>query len=269
VLRVHTLLDRDGLQVTDVACRHEARRGHLHEARHHSVVFVRRGCFVRQAAGAPQVLDPTSVYCINPDDEQRYDHPYAFGDDCTSVRVDAGLLASLWGGDPTLAGISLQSSPRVDLEHRLLLAAVRRREPPDELVERTISLVASALERADPRRVASGRPSAIRARAALVDAARQCLAADRGLSVPGLAAALHVSPHHLSRLFRAHTGHTISRHRMRLRARAALELLAAGDHDLTRLAAELGFTDQSHLCRVLREETGHAPSALRQLLGRT
>jgi AraC-like DNA-binding protein len=267
VLRVHTLLDRDGLQVTDVACRHEARQGHFHEAQHHAVVFVRRGCFVRQAAGAPQVLDPTSVYCINPGDEQRYDHPDASGDECTSVRVDARRLASLWGGDPTFACVALQSSPRVDLEHRLLLAAVRRREPPDELVERTISLVASALERADPRRVASGRPTATHARAALVDAARQSLAADPGLSVPDLAAALHVSPHHLSRIFRAHTGHTISRHRMRLRARAALERLAHGERDLTRLAAELGFTDHSHLCRVLREETGHAPSGLRELLG--
>jgi AraC-like DNA-binding protein len=36
--------------------------------------------------------------------------------------------------------------------------------------------------------------------------------------------------------------------------------------DLARVAADLGLTDQSHLCRVLRSETGVVPSALRRLL---
>jgi AraC-like DNA-binding protein len=62
------------------------------------------------------------------------------------------------------------------------------------------------------------------------------------------------------------TGHTISRHRVRLRARGAMERLAAGEHDLARLAADLGFADQSHLCRVIRTETGRTPSALRQVV---
>jgi AraC-like DNA-binding protein len=266
VLRAEILLDRDGVQVTDVACRHESGRGDAYEAGHHAVVFVRRGCFVRQAGGSAQVLDATSIYCINPGDEQRYDHPHPVGDDCTSVRIDARLLASLWGGEPTLPALPLRSSPRVDLEHRLLLAAVRRDGLPDALVERTIALVAAVLAGSDARRVASGRPSAIRDRAALVDAVRQRLAADPTVSLPDLAAALHVSPHHLSRTFRAVTGHTISRHRMRLRARTALERLAQGDHDLTRLAADLDFTDHSHLCRVLRAETTRTPSALRHHL---
>jgi AraC-like DNA-binding protein len=53
---------------------------------------------------------------------------------------------------------------------------------------------------------------------------------------------------------------------MRLRARAALERLAGGQSDLASLAADLGFADQSHLCRVVRDGTGHAPSALRRML---
>jgi AraC-like DNA-binding protein len=268
VLRADVLLDRDGVQVSAVACRHEARRGDAHEAGHHAVVLVRRGCFARSVGGAVQLLDPTGAYCINPGDEQRYDHPHDVGDDCTAVRVAPTLLASLWGGDPTLPAVPLTSSPGVDLEHRLLLAAVRRGEVPDGLVERTVSLVASTLETADAGRVASRRPSTDRARAALVDGARQHLAADPGRSLPDLAVALHVSPHHLSRTFRAVTGHTVSRHRMRLRTRSALDRLADGDHDLTRLAADLGFADHSHLCRVVRRETGRTPSALRAALAR-
>jgi AraC-like DNA-binding protein len=80
---------------------------------------------------------------------------------------------------------------------------------------------------------------------------------------------LAVSPHHLSRVFRSAVGHTISRHRMRLRVRGALERLAAGDDDLPRLAADLGFADQSHLWRVVRAETGRTPSALRHALAST
>ncbi|MQA75171.1 MAG: helix-turn-helix domain-containing protein, partial [Solirubrobacterales bacterium] len=103
-------------------------------------------------------------------------------------------------------------------------------------------------------------------RRALADAAREALAADPERSLPDLACALATSPHHLSRVFRAQTGHTVSRHRMRLRARAAMERLAGGERELARLAADLGFADQSHLCRVLRGETGRTPSALRAAL---
>ena len=53
---------------------------------------------------------------------------------------------------------------------------------------------------------------------------------------------------------------------MRLRARAALERLAGGERDLARLAADAGFADQAHLCRVVRAETGTTPSALREAL---
>jgi AraC-like DNA-binding protein len=67
-------------------------------------------------------------------------------------------------------------------------------------------------------------------------------------------------------VFAAITGHTISRHRMRLRTRAVLERLAAGEDDLAPLAADLGFTDPSHLYRIVRPETGVAPSVLRRLL---
>ena len=82
----------------------------------------------------------------------------------------------------------------------------------------------------------------------------------------GLAQTLCVSPHHLSRTFRSLTGETIARHRLRLRVRTVLERLARGEHHLARLAADVGFSDQSHLCRAVRSETGTTPSALRHAL---
>jgi AraC-like DNA-binding protein len=144
--------------------------------------------------------------------------------------------------------------------------AARRGDDPDELVERAIALAARALEQDDPRPVAAGRPATAQARRALVAGAREALAADPQSSLSQLARELAVSPHHLSRIFSSATGTTISRHRIRLRVRTTMERLAGGERNLARFAAELGFADQSHLCRAVRSETRRTPSALRRLL---
>jgi AraC-like DNA-binding protein len=264
---MHPVLDRDGVVIADVACQHPAGRGHASEhADGYALVFVRRGWFVRTVDGVASVLDPTVAYCLRPGDEQRYDHPHASGDDCTLLNLVPELIASLWGGDLTLPAGPLPTCSRIDLEHRLLLTGARRGDDPHELIERSIVLTARTLEVADARRVAAGRPATVTARRALADGVRQALAANPRHSLPELARMLAASPHHLSRVFHAATGHTISRHRMRLRARGALERLAGGERDLAMLAADLGFADQSHLCRVVAKETGHVPSELRQAL---
>src|SRR5437870_3129404 len=82
---------------------------------------------------------------------------------------------------------------------------------------RSISLVAALLARDDRARVDSGRPASARARRVMTAQAREALAADPRRSLGDLARELAVSPHHLSRVFRAGTGETISRHRIRLR----------------------------------------------------
>jgi AraC-like DNA-binding protein len=266
MLSRRTLVDSDGVGITDVACRWTRGRGLGERTRGHALIFVRRGCFVREADGVASTLDSTLAYCISPEQEERYDHPHAGGDDCTVLFLSPEIVASLAGGEPSLPRRPLAASPEIDLEHRLLLAAARRSDDPHELVERAIVLAARALEQEDPRPVAAGRPATAHARRALVAGAREALAADPERSLLHLARELAVSPHHLSRIFRFTTGTTISRHRIRLRVRAAMERVAGGERNLARLAAELGFTDQSHLCRAVRSETGQTPSALRRLL---
>jgi AraC-like DNA-binding protein len=267
MLNATTLHHDAGIEICDVACRHHRGRGLADEQTSgHALVFVRRGCFVRSSDGIESVLDPTLAYCMHPGEEQRYDHPHDHGDDCTSLFIDPQLVASIWGGDPMLPCEPLPTSPGIDIEHRALLSAARSGADPSELFERAIELSASVLEQAEKRRVCAGQPAGTRARRAIADGAREILAESPERSLPELARELSISPHHLSRVFRAMTGHTISRHRMRLRTRAALDRLAAGEQSLARLAADLGFADQSHLCRVLHQETGRAPSALRRSL---
>jgi AraC-like DNA-binding protein len=267
MLSRRTLVERDGVGIAEVACRWIAGRGRGERADKYALVFVRRGCFVREADGVASTLDSTLAYCINPEQEERYDHPHAGGDDCTVLFLSPEVVASLEGGEPSLPRRPLAASPEIDLEHRLLLGAARRGDDPHELFERAIALAASALEQDDPRPVAAGRPATASARGALVAEAREALAADPQRSLPHLARELAVSPHHLSRVFSSATGTTISRHRIRLRVRAALERVAGGERNLARLAADLAFTDQSHLCRAVRSETGQTPSVLRRLLG--
>jgi AraC-like DNA-binding protein len=270
MLSKRVVLDSDAIAIEDFACRHPGRRGDAVESTtRHALVFVRRGCFIRSVDGVESLLDPTLAYCMSPGEEERFDHPRTSGDDCTTIALDPALAASLCGGDETLPPGPLPVPPRLDLAHRLLLASVPKAGDPDQLIERAITLAGATLEQADPRRVVVGRPATARARRRLVEDARELLAAEPGCPLPRLARTLAVSPHHLSRIFRAATGHTISRHRMRLRARTALERLAGGEDDLARLAADVGFADQSHLCRVLRAETGRPPSALRQAIGRS
>jgi len=261
-----TLFERDGIGIADVACR--SARGRAREGEHpreHALVFVRRGCFVRKSEGVVSTLDSTLAYCVNPAQEERYDHPHAGGDDCTALFLSPEIVVSL-EGEPSLPRQTLTASPEIDLEHRLLLAAARRGDDPHELVECAIALAARALDQHDPRPVAAGRPATAGARRALVAGARELLAADLQRPLPQLARELAVSPHHLSRIFSTATGTTISRHRLRLRVRAAMERIADGERNLARLAAELGFADQSHLCRAVRSETRRTPSALRTIL---
>src|SRR3954447_5504445 len=250
VLSVDTVATAEGIRIADVRCRHRRGPGVAEESGAHAIVFVRRGCFAR----GDTLLDPTLAYCMQPGEEHRFDHPHAGGDDCTALFLDEDGVAALPGG--ALPTAPLRVTPALDLAHRLLLATARRGE---DVGERAVLLAAAALEQARP-------PRARDAHRALADGAREALAEAPERSLRDLAALLAVSPHHLSGVFGAETGETIARHRMRLRARAALERLGDGEHDLARLAADLGFADQSHLCRVMHAETGSAPSALRARL---
>jgi AraC-like DNA-binding protein len=101
----------------------------------------------------------------------------------------------------------------------------------------------------------------------LVAEAREVLADGRyayGLSE--IAARVHCSPHHLSRVFRAVTGETLTEHRNRMRVRAVLGDLQDGADCLRTLAAHYGFADQAHLTRVVRRHLGRPPSAVQRML---
>lgn len=265
-LEKRPLLATGGLAVADVRC-HSCRSSWSppEEAKHYAVVFVRRGCFRRRTDEAEVVADPASVYFERPGERYEVAHPHEGGDACTQLVVDDALLATITGDEPALPLRPRFTSPPVDLEHRLLLGAAQWSDE-FELAERAISLLAAVVGEASATRGEKGRVATARSRRRTVDAAREAVAASPAIGLLELARTVAVSPHHLSRIFRAETGETISRYRNRVRVRLALERLAEGEERLTRLAAELGFADHAHLTRTVRAEAGSTPSALRAAL---
>jgi AraC-like DNA-binding protein len=87
---------------------------------------------------------------------------------------------------------------------------------------------------------------------------------DSPFSLEDAASVAHLSPYHLSRVFRSVTGQTLSRYRTDLRLRLALERIAEHDADLTTAALDAGFSSHSHFTNRFRERFGLAPSAVRR-----
>lgn len=81
-----------------------------------------------------------------------------------------------------------------------------------------------------------------------------------------LAELLAVSPYQLSRAFTRELGVSLTHYRNRVRVGRALDRLEDGEASLAGLAADLGFADQAHLTRTIRDHVGHTPTALRRLL---
>ena len=235
-------------------------------AARYGIIFVRRGCFHRRLNGCESFVDPTVVYFERPDDEQQIAHPGG-GDSCTALYLSETLLASLWGDEPGLPEEPVATEPATDLQHRLLLTLIASTDD-GGVADAVVAAAAAVLSHAAPKRVEAGRPATALARRRVVAEARDLLVENPAASVIELARQAAVSPHHLSRVFKAETGETVSRYRNRLRVRLALERIAEGEACLARLAADLGFADQAHLARVVGNELGMPPSALRRRLAR-
>ncbi|WP_188193960.1 helix-turn-helix transcriptional regulator [Nonomuraea sp. SYSU D8015] len=101
---------------------------------------------------------------------------------------------------------------------------------------------------------------------AVVAAAIEQIEADLAapLTVPGIARAAGVSHNHLTRLFRAHTGHTVVAYIRRRRMTRALHLLRESTLAIPAIAAAVGIPDLQAFNKACRRELGASPRALRR-----
>lgn len=229
------------------------------------LVLVRAGRFRRRGQDGPTDLDPTVGYLGVPGEEEHFAHPHG-GDVCTSVQLGEASWAQLVGEPGGLHGSAVYVDAQLELAHRRLLSTGQG-DIDYALAEALLQLTAQALDGVAGRRM----PVADRATPTdrrLVERARAAIhdghPAAHGLFP--LAELLGASPYRLSRAFPAQVGVSLTRYRNRVRVSRAIERLERDESTLADIAASLGFADQAHFGRTLREHVGYAPAALRQLL---
>jgi len=82
-----------------------------------------------------------------------------------------------------------------------------------------------------------------------------------------IAAAAGLSAFHFSRAFKSTIGLTPHGYLMFVRVERAKALLSRCDRTMTEIAAEAGFSDQSHMSKVFRRLTGCTPTEFRNRSG--
>jgi AraC family transcriptional regulator len=85
------------------------------------------------------------------------------------------------------------------------------------------------------------------------------------LTLSRIAAAADVHVVHLARVFRRVHGCTLGEYLRRLRVEYAIREIGGSTKTLTQIAAEAGFSDQSHFCRTFKQATGLSPGHYRNL----
>jgi AraC family transcriptional regulator len=86
------------------------------------------------------------------------------------------------------------------------------------------------------------------------------------LTLEELGSVVQYSPFHLARRFRQATGQTLHQYVTNRRLAKAHALIATTDFPLQQVAAQAGFSDQSHLSNAFRRAYGCAPSEVRKNL---
>jgi AraC family transcriptional regulator len=286
-LRIRALHRSPAVSVYDVRCRpSDFARGPEEWSRSSQIVFPRRGVFERDVRGDSVIADPNHVLFFNGDEAYHVAHPGRCGDDCTAFAFDGALVREAVAfhdpareeaaacGQPFRFSHALAGEQVFLLHARLRQAALARDAAPRLAIEEAAVRLLDAVMLGAYRSRGLA-PARKRLRRATLqdhrDLARRTslhLATRFGedLSLQAIARAVHSSPYHLARLFRAQAGTSIHQYRHRLRLREALRRLADGAPDLTALALDLGFSSHSHLTDAFRRAFGLPPAACRASL---
>jgi AraC-like DNA-binding protein len=262
------MLYRSGIvRVEDVLC-HAPRSGRGHDELSvvPQVVLPRRGVFVMHRRGHELVADTNTAVVLGANDEYAVSHPVDGGDDCTALAFAPELLEQALG---SVHGREGGIRPSTQLGAWVFTSALAPRDSPldrleiDEAALRLLDGLSCDLVAQVGRGAARGRVQRQR-----VEDTRALLAAapTSRWRLEEVAAAVHSSPFHLARQFRAVTGESISRYLLRLRLGLALERIAGGERRLARLALDLGFAHHSHFSARFRETFGITPVAAREAI---
>jgi AraC-like DNA-binding protein len=236
------------------------------------IVFPGPPVLIAQDGRQPVLANRNHLIFYNAGQAYRRELRDAEGDRCVFLGLAPALvqeaLEAVGAGsrpaDAPFPFVQAASDARIHLACALLVRHLRRGAPDRLLVEETVQALVLAAVQAG---FGGHTPTLYgAARRRLVEDAIELLVASAGerASLEQLARQLHVSPFHLARIFRAHTGFSLHGYRLQLRLRAALARVLDGEDDLASLARELGFASHSHLTDRFRQAFRRSPSALRR-----
>jgi AraC-like DNA-binding protein len=234
-----------------------------------AITIMRRGVHAYHSRGRAALAEPGLALLYRGGEIYQLSHPYHRDepDRSNCIEFDDALLDEAFGSRPLERDLGTHLSAQTHLLNREAMAALAAGALDTTGAEETVLAIIRAvagdfhLARAESRLSKTGRRR--------IERAREFIAArpheDHGVAV--IASVAATSPFHLARLFKRYTGMTIRGYRLRLRLAAALDRIAEGERDLSLLAAELGFSHQSHLTSAFRQQFGTPPGALRERLG--
>lgn len=234
---------------------------------------------IEQSRARPVVANANHAIFYNDHEVYRRGLLSDRGDACVFIRAEDHVLRAVAAEtDPRLAGGSEFRFPFVDgpldarahLRHRLLVEHLLRASRPDRLlVEETLvrllrEIVAESV-RAHRATVPRRRPETEAQHRELVEDAKAVLSRrfPEPLGLHDIAAAVHASPFHLARVFRAGTGSSLHAYRNQLRLRASLESLTDPHRQVAGVALELGYASASHFIDSFRSAFAMSPSRYR------
>ena len=217
------------------------------------LVIARRGVFAVHRGNEVALADAASAVLMRANDEQRVSHPADGGD--RSTTIDPAPFEEVFGN----ASGAVRLTSRAALGAAVLASELARGNADSFAAEKFALLLDGDIAR---------RPSLLRLTPAArrrADAVRALLSArsSEPWTLTDVAREVAVSPYHLARGFRAATGESVGGFLLRVRAHRAIDRLAEGEDNLTRLALDLGFASHSHFSARFRAVMGITPSQAR------
>ena len=280
-LRRHTLFAGKLVSIRDVCCTAGVSGCGAEEwSATRDVVFTRRGMYLKQVGRERVVADANQVLFYGPELPYRVEHPVAGGDETTVLTFTGAVLREALREyvpavgempEPVFGVTHGPVAPETLWRQQLLRHRVRAGiVEPLAVEEEALALLRQVVQAAYSvrgQKPIANRPATAQARRAQVEGAKTFLARRLGeaLTLEEVSRAVHCSPFHLARLFRQKAGVPLHQYLHRLRLAAALDRVADGEQDLTRLALALGFSSHSHFSAAFRRLFGLPPSALRQM----
>lgn len=220
------------------------------------VIEFRRGKPIPLPAGTLVILHPGEWHRYRPDSEVGWEEAYiGIGGTLLERMVDAPFFTTT----PTL--VSLPPGGWFDRELLALVEEIQSdsAERPYTLALKTITLIASVVERARTYKAADAHNISIRKITSHIE---QHLA--EVLDFQALAAAHGMGYSLFRQRFRAYTGLAPLEYQNALRIRRAMHLLTSSDAPVAQIAADLGFNSPAYFTRFFHKSTGLSPRNYRE-----